>query len=261
MPERIQVEDYYKSHYSLENGSQRTKSPALISRMNEFVDHFEEFNNGVGSILEIGFGDGFLLEQAALRGWSCSGTEFAPAAITFAQANGWNGHSGDLRAGVLSGPFDIIVLIETVEHLLNPSEVVAAAFDRLRPGGMVIGTTPNGSGINSRLLSTKWSVMTWPDHVCLFSQNGLHQLLDAQGFVKTRTSTRGFNPYDIALFIKSRGRSSTGQGRTDFGVSLNENLQSHPSGRFTKTQVNRLMHVSGWGDTIEFQAFKPTENS
>jgi len=259
MPAKKEVADYYKSHYSHEQGSKREKSPGLTLRMNEFVDHFEQVNNGVGSILEIGFGDGFLLEQASGRGWSCSGTEFAPAAINFAKTRGWSVHSGDLTDGVLTGPFDIVVLIETLEHLLNPAEVVSAALARLKPGGMIIGTTPNGNGANSRLLSTKWSVMTWPDHVCLYSQQGLQKLLHAQGFTKAHTSARGFNPYDLAQFAKRRGSNADGESRTDYGVGLNENLQSRSIGRFVKSRVNQIMKITGWGDTLVFEACKPNE--
>ncbi len=41
-----------------------------------------------------------------------------------------------------SGPFDLILLGEVLEHLASPSEAVAKAADCLAPGGVLIMTTP-----------------------------------------------------------------------------------------------------------------------
>ncbi len=50
-----------------------------------------------------------------------------------------------------SGSFDCAVLQEVIEHLENPAHVVREFSRILRPGGVWVLTTPNSSGVRSRL--------------------------------------------------------------------------------------------------------------
>jgi 2-polyprenyl-3-methyl-5-hydroxy-6-metoxy-1,4-benzoquinol methylase len=45
-----------------------------------------------------------------------------------------------------TGTFDAVILSEVLEHLTDPARILADAAKRLRPGGMVIITVPNGYG-------------------------------------------------------------------------------------------------------------------
>lgn len=51
------------------------------------------------------------------------------------------------------GPFDLVVCVETLEHVENPRQVLRSIRALLRPGGRVLVSTPNVTHPHSRLLT------------------------------------------------------------------------------------------------------------
>lgn len=64
--------------------------------------------------------------------------------------------------------FDTILLMEIIEHLLNPADAVALCYRALRPGGVLLITTP---------WIDKWD--DEPDHVWRFDKGGVIELLES----------------------------------------------------------------------------------
>lgn len=256
-PSQLEVANYYQDHYSAGSSDIEDLGIGSLSRINEVLGQLEERIGSAGSLLEIGYGDGFLLSAAQNRGWSCAGTEYAPAALEKGERKGWKVHEGDLESEDLAGPFDAVAIFETLEHARDPLALLRNAYDRLRPGGVLFGTTPNGRSFNSRLLATNWSVMTWPDHVMLFSEGSLSFALRKSGFDSLSFVTRGFNPYDFGFWVKSLGSKPSGQNRTDFGSNLNTRITDRRAGQVFKESVNALLGRTGLGDTLEFWAQRP----
>ncbi|MAG35997.1 MAG: hypothetical protein CL878_07115 [Dehalococcoidia bacterium] len=59
---------------------------------------------------------------------------------------------GDIdRPGMRNGIFDVVVLGEVIEHCAYPEDIIEKSLSHIRPGGMLILTTPNGSRIRTRL--------------------------------------------------------------------------------------------------------------
>lgn len=79
----------------------------------------------------------------------------------------------------LAGQFDLIYLIEVIEHLDDPLQVLIALRSRLAPGGFMFISTPEGSQVES---ST--DAYRNPTHVHFFSRNSLNLLLNKAGFTK-----------------------------------------------------------------------------
>jgi SAM-dependent methyltransferase len=100
---------------------------------------------GSGSLLDIGCGDGLFLKVASEAGHAVEGIEFSPEGARRAALRlGRPIAVGDLsRSGLLNGPFDIVTLWHVLEHLVDPSAMVAAAHRRLRPGGLLAVAVPN----------------------------------------------------------------------------------------------------------------------
>jgi SAM-dependent methyltransferase len=51
------------------------------------------------------------------------------------------------------GPFDLVVCVETLEHVENPRQVLRSIRALLRPGGRLLVSTPNVTHPHSRLLT------------------------------------------------------------------------------------------------------------
>ncbi len=98
-----------------------------------------------GTLLDVGCGDGLFLSVARDAGWMVDGIEFSPEGARRAAIRlGRPVAVGDLwREGGLRGPFDVITLWHVLEHLPDPSAMLAAVRERLRPGGLLVVAVPN----------------------------------------------------------------------------------------------------------------------
>ena len=122
----------------------------LQSRITLVLETIDRHAKPGGRILDIGCGTGFLLERLAERGYSGVGIDLSPESVEIAQARLVElGIAERLRAEVGSayeppdGPFDLVTITDVLEHLEDPRTCLAAARDRLAPGGVVVVSTPN----------------------------------------------------------------------------------------------------------------------
>ena len=193
LPGEDTAEDY-ESYY----GPGNLTTPAFVDRrLDEFVAGMEGFRQA-GRWLDVGCGAGSLLRAAARAGWNVEGTEVAPEPVDRLARKGFRVHLGDITALSLApGTYDVVTLIEVIEHLPNPLAVLRTACSLLRPGGSVYVTTPHARGISARLLGLRWSVVSPPEHLQLFSVRGLTTALAASGLPDSVVSSRGVNPYEL----------------------------------------------------------------
>ena len=112
-----------------------------------------------GRFLDVGCGAGFLVETASALGWRAEGLEVSSAAAAFGRARGTAIHVGTL-ADLPAGVFDLVTLIEVVEHVADPVELLREAGRRLRPSGALYLTTPSWGSLSRRLLGKRWSAIS-----------------------------------------------------------------------------------------------------
>lgn len=103
--------------------------------------------------IDIGCGTGMLLREVRDR--------YAPASLTGVDVLAWLEEDlmGDVRLftgpaeAVLSEvhPADRVLLVETIEHLTAPWDVLAAAASLVAPGGRIVVTTPHVANLRHRL--------------------------------------------------------------------------------------------------------------
>ncbi|THK38234.1 class I SAM-dependent methyltransferase [Ensifer sp. MPMI2T] len=78
--------------------------------------------------------------------------------------------------------FDVVVLIEVIEHVSDVDEIMQAVDRLLRPGGQLVVTT---DAVNNPVAShfPAWSPhFTGPSHISLFSSDALGRLLTRFGY-------------------------------------------------------------------------------
>ena len=162
----------------------------LISREVFVADH----------LLEIGAGAGFFGKAAERAGWRVSGIEVSPEAVAFARER----LGLDVRseaAEQMSFPpasFDAAVMFDVIEHLLDPRRALEAVRDVLRPGGLLVVTTPNIHALSRLGLGRQWAVLSPAEHLSYFSEATLRPLLERTGFRRVRFERRyaGFGVYE-----------------------------------------------------------------
>jgi 2-polyprenyl-3-methyl-5-hydroxy-6-metoxy-1,4-benzoquinol methylase len=78
---------------------------------------------------------------------------------------------GDLNPAWYSeGMFDIVVLIEVIEHINNPLEMVRNIHKILRKGGLLYVTTPNFNSLERYLLKSNYNFISYTKHLCYYTK-------------------------------------------------------------------------------------------
>jgi SAM-dependent methyltransferase len=252
-PAPKEISRLYEEYYRPES----LKVPEFVRlRLAEIVAGFSRYRRS-GRLLDVGFGAGGLLAAADAAGWTCWGTEIAPQALTLGQERGWHVVSGDLLAADLpSEAFDVVCMVEVLEHVEDPIAYVREARRLLRPGGLFYATTPNGAGLNSRVLGAAWSVCSAPEHLQLFCLSSAGALLQRAGLIRRRIRTEGLNPIELRHW-RMRGRKRGDIDRGTAGFALNQYLSSGPTRRALKRAANRFISLTRIGDTLKIYAEGP----
>ena len=139
-------------------------------------------------LLEIGCGAGDALAVASGLGWAAAGVDVSPRAVEAARRRF---PALDVRVGsdevsdFPDGSFDAVLLLDVIEHLGRPHELVASVRRVLREGGRVLVVTPDAESPSARLLGRRW-FHALPEHVLLHSRESLRLLFEAHGLERTR---------------------------------------------------------------------------
>jgi SAM-dependent methyltransferase len=138
-------------------------------------------------ILDVGCGDGFhlkLLRDYGEKSWTLEGVDLDERAVEMAEKSGLKVHLGsieDLR--LPENSFDLAFMIQTVEHLEKPVEILAAVKRVLKPGGRLVVVTDNTDALDFRIFKNGyWGGYHFPRHWNLFNQKSLGRLAAKVGF-------------------------------------------------------------------------------
>ncbi len=165
---------------------------------------------GVGRLLDVGCGMGEMLASAARRGWQVAGIEPNRCAARCARQRV---PQADVFCGpvevfpVVAGAFDVITCLEVIEHLREPAAALSRLYGCLRPGGLLVATTPDAGGVHARLSGRRW-VHWHRDHLWYFDRRSLRRLAVQAGFSRVRCGTawKVFTPrYILKVLVRFSG--------------------------------------------------------
>ncbi|HSL81021.1 MAG TPA: class I SAM-dependent methyltransferase, partial [Pseudolabrys sp.] len=250
------VKQLYDHYYDSADFGISQIAAASLDRLVESIEPFRQTNRW----LDIGYGEGGLLDIAGRHGWDCYGSELSPQALSYGQDRGWAvtaNAQDDTRFP--KGGFDVVTMIEFIEHAHAPARFLQAAAAWLRPGGLLYITTPNGQSLNRRLLGLEWSVFSPPEHVTIWTAHGLCLALTRAGFQARRIRTDGLNPTEIVARFLRKGQASPSVDRNTAAFALNSAFSSSPFRRAVKAGINRCLSAFRLGDTLKVWAVRNVE--
>ena len=169
------LERRYREHH------RDSRSPDFIWARPERTALFSEFVGGPGRrVLDLGCRYGALTEFYA-EGNEVTGVDIDREALELAEARlGIQALWADLDdpLAFMDETFDVVVIGELLEHIREPLRLVGQAYRVLRPGGRLVGSTPNGFRLKNRLrfLSGRHAEVD-PTHLHLFSPDDVRELL------------------------------------------------------------------------------------
>lgn len=136
-----------------------------------------------GSLLDVGCAFGFLLGVARELGFDAYGLDLNAEAIALAQQEfGARVQAGRLDAQTFPGRvFDVITLIDVLEHVADPLALLTESAQRLVPGGVVAAVLPNAASLVRQILGARWPHYA-PEHLYHWTPTALRRFLTASGW-------------------------------------------------------------------------------
>ena len=243
-PTQEELERYYAAYPRYENVPAVTRS-----RYRELLDTFAPYRR-TNRILDIGCGVGTFLDEAKQAGWDTYGTEFAARALEIIRARGITAIQAPLKLDTFEpGFFDVISAFEVFEHVPDPRAESAVIAHALRPGGLLYCTTPNFNSASRRLLRGRWSVVSYPEHLCYFTPSTLKRWLSGSGFEAVSITSTGFSLTRLRESVtRTAGHAAPGACEDD---RLREAIERSNSLRLVKNAVNTTLSALGAGDTLK----------
>jgi len=156
-------------------------------------------------VIHIGFVDaGYQEMQASAGTWlhahlaerakELVGIDLDATGVATACAEGYEAYVADCRdpeqvdaLGI--EPAEVLVAGEIIEHLDDPGSFLDGLHRLLVPGGTLVLTTPNASGLLNGFAAMAGAEINHPDHVILFSWRTLTNLMGRHGWEVTATAT------------------------------------------------------------------------
>lgn len=155
----------------------------LLRNFAERLAFIEDARPNGRRLLDVGAAYGLFLKVARDAGWDASGVEIAPdCALEAARISGASVACGDFVRVPLPGAYDVIVMLDVIEHLRDPAAAVARAFELLAPGGLLVIETGDLRAPWARLLGPRWYFLDPPAHLFYLTDRGLMELLARAGF-------------------------------------------------------------------------------
>jgi SAM-dependent methyltransferase len=141
-----------------------------------------------GKVLDIGCGYGFLLSKFDKNRWDRYGIEPSPHARNRSIENGLTVIPGylDKRTFPPDFKFDVVILLDVLEHITNPNELIATIKHYLQEGGLLVIGTGNIRSLNARICQKNWAYLSIYEHISFYSPRSIRQLLRNQGFTCAR---------------------------------------------------------------------------
>lgn len=145
-------------------------------------------------LLDYGCGAAPYLNYFRARGARVSGAELTPSVVQACRAAGLDValiERAD-RIPFPDGEFDIVYLMQVIEHIARPHDFLSEVRRVTKPGGALYLAMPNARSIWRRVFATNW-VTGWfaPFHLFVYSVPAVRLLAAAHGFavVSSRSAT------------------------------------------------------------------------
>ncbi|MBJ6981693.1 methyltransferase domain-containing protein [Luteimonas sp. MC1572] len=165
-------------------------------------------------VLELGAGGGALSQRLHDAGFAVVACDLF--ADNFTPPDPIEFRAADLNAefvAALGGPWDAIVALEPVEHLENPRHLLRGCRELLRPGGILVLSTPNLANPVSQASFLRQGDFQWfaeadyreQGHIAPVAPSVLRRCFDELGFAQVHEGSVA-NPFRRLRSLRKLGR-------------------------------------------------------
>ena len=208
MPDMKELSSFYPQEY-------HSMSPnSLIAKLKYQLrwSGLKKLIHGKGAILDYGCGDGAFLNYCGAKmpelmffGYEINNDDevenLSDNVIIY------KGSPGYLLDNIPS--CQIITMNHVIEHMPELNHDLGRLIDKLEPGGIIEGQTPNTDSLERAIFGKRWSGFHAPRHTVIFSKKGIKVLFEKLKL--NNPSAKGaFNPAGIAVSLASLFNSKKG---------------------------------------------------
>ncbi|MDH7799662.1 MULTISPECIES: class I SAM-dependent methyltransferase [unclassified Beijerinckia] len=172
---------YPKNYYSFAG-----QKPSLVQRIKQVLDRraFRAVSAEIPgqdlAALDVGGGSGWLLNQLRQvddRFTHTCVVDIDPGAGALAEAAGHRFDLGSIEDFSANRSFDLVFMLNLIEHVADPERVLRKAADMLSANGRLLLKTPNFDALDARLFRHhSWAGLHTPRHFVLFTRESLVDL-------------------------------------------------------------------------------------
>lgn len=185
--EAVYGEEYFKSTDSAVMGYDDYERDryCILKTASRRLDEIERYTPARGRLLDVGCALGFFMEEAHRRGWQVEGVDISAHAVAYAREKlGLDARPGLLReAGFTPGSFDVLTLWDVIEHVPEPVAELEYCRELLRPGGIIVLSTPDAGSLVAKLTGARWmGFKLAEEHLYYFSRKTMALALEKAGF-------------------------------------------------------------------------------
>ena len=162
------IKSYYNDFY---------RELSIIDEQSNTFNKIERFLPslyGSETFLDIGCGHGGVCSELINKGFNVSGIEINDEAIDSLKSKGFKTYHRDITKPLnINYKFDIILILDVLEHLFDPLHLLNEAKNITKPNGYIIVTTPLYFDIIDRLKILFTGNIISMDNLCYGKENYL----------------------------------------------------------------------------------------
>jgi 2-polyprenyl-3-methyl-5-hydroxy-6-metoxy-1,4-benzoquinol methylase len=179
-----------------------------------------------GKLLDVGCGNGRMLQFAEQVGWDALGLELDPKAVQSSKQLGLNVRQGGYEClDDYPSHFDCIIFSHVLEHVHEPIEALRKIKNALKPAGILLLSCPNATSSAGDYFGRYWRGLEAPRHLAIPAVHFLHKHLCAMGFSVEQRVIDRFGSVQASMGIKRRAMP-VGQSQVDTLIKVRNNLGS-----------------------------------
>jgi 2-polyprenyl-3-methyl-5-hydroxy-6-metoxy-1,4-benzoquinol methylase len=197
VPESRLAEIYPSNYYSYQApGSSPVNALKSLLDRRFFRSILQRFAKADLSVLDVGGGAGWELSALKRSDARVSRTQVVdldPGARELALANGHQYFCGRIEQFESRERFDLILLLNLIEHVSDPRQVLTKVSQLLSADGVVLIKTPNWQALDARIFrNASWAGLHCPRHWVLFTLESFRALAESCGLtVHSASYTQG----------------------------------------------------------------------
>ena len=196
-PSSDEVRNYYGNqlvHNEWEEVHYVEESEERAAGWSKVASRLTRLNGGPGELLEVGPAAGHLMAAARGQGWSVMGVEASPKFTRLLQERGLPHHEGTLETFETDRRFDLIVMLDVLEHLHDPVADLARCAELLDVDGSVVVATCDIGSLAARFYGLRWRQIVI-SHTFYWTRASLEIALRAAGLEPRHfSSVRWWDP-------------------------------------------------------------------